>query len=105
MKIFAFVAAILLWIFPARAQNRSAGASGGGGFGAGSINANMLPHTPVASFDEIVVQGSDSDYVPSTFVPFEAAVRMGEAALAYRPKSLGEVAVEYRAAKKHAQKL
>jgi hypothetical protein len=36
-----------------------------------------------------IVTGSESDYIPSTFVAFDAAVAEGRAVLAVRPESLG----------------
>ena len=122
MKTLLFAIAILLFALPAGAQGRfgsspamtnnggaggvsgggyGGGYGGGGGYGFGGYNA--LPHYATALNQVILVQGTDGDYFPSTFVSFDEAVKMGEEALSYKPKSLGEVAAEYRAAKKSAQ--
>ncbi|MFZ0211777.1 MAG: hypothetical protein WBE20_13325 [Candidatus Acidiferrales bacterium] len=66
------------------------------GFGSG-----FLPTTNRTAFQMTSAQGS-STFVPSTFVPYKEAVKMGQAALAYKPKSIAEVAAEYRASKKRA---
>ena len=80
------------------------GAGGGiGDVGGGSISFSM----PVIDrsnqhYTYIYEQGSKETYVPTRFVPYDAALKLGKAALAYRPKTIAEVAAEYRAEKKRA---
>lgn len=64
------------------------------------VGTHTLYSTPEPRFHMTVVNGSSNDFIPSTFVPFEQAVAQGRAALATKPKTLAEVAAEYRATKK-----
>lgn len=48
----------------------------------------------------IYAHGSEATYVPTRFVSFATALKMAREDLAYRPKSIAEVAAEYRAKKK-----
>lgn len=118
MKTALFAASILLFALPAHAQHRFAGGaapsnlsfSGGGGAGGGlgggglsGVSFGGVSNNAPTRYQYVYVHGSDATYVPSTFVPFKTALQMGKAALAYRPKTIAEVAAEYRASKKKPQ--
>jgi hypothetical protein len=62
---------------------------GGGGLGAGF---STLPNHPSASFATAAISGTDAEFVPSTFLPFESAVAAGKAALDAQHASLAQVA-------------
>lgn len=117
MKTAILAASILLFALPAHAQRFGGGYpaghlsfGGGGGFGSsgssgsggpgGSSFGSAVNNAP-ARYQIVFARGSASTYVPSTFVPYETALKMGKAALAYRPKTIAEVAAEYRASKKN----
>jgi len=51
-------------------------------------------------FHMSVAAGSEADFTPSVYVPFEKAVAEGRAELAAKPKTLAEVAFENKAAKR-----
>jgi hypothetical protein len=70
---------------------------GGGGFSVGPSSFRTLSHFPPTRFAVKTVDGSSSDYVPSTFVPYEVAVAEGRAVLAARPVSLGQFARQNQA--------
>jgi hypothetical protein len=53
----------------------------------------------------IEVTGGDSSFSPSSYVAFDEGIRGGEAALAAKHKTLGEVAKDYRHADKPKSKL
>ena len=102
-----------LLALPAHAQTRGPvpgqlnyGGGGGGGAGLGGGGGATGFRLPVISRQEhdeyIYVQGSEDTFVPTRFVSFDAAVKLGKEALAYRPKTIVEVAAECRAAKKRA---
>jgi hypothetical protein len=113
-------AVLLLWVFvvslPTCAQSRgggiasspsslvnTGGGGGGGGYGSsGTVSFHTFPGDSPGHYDYSYAQGSDSEFVPSTYVPYEEAVKMGQAALAYKPKSIAQIAAEYRAAKKQS---
>lgn len=124
MKITLIAATLFFLAIPAHAQARFAGGGaaalqlnfigtgGGAGFGAmgfGSSGfgasfssmpaANQLPQ----HYTYIYAQGSESTYVPTRFVSFATALKIAKVELAYRPKSIAEVAAEYRAEKKKAR--
>ncbi|MFY9530572.1 MAG: hypothetical protein WBC04_13810 [Candidatus Acidiferrales bacterium] len=107
---------ILLVSVPARAQ------IGGSAYGMTSINGvsslngdssmaevvfPSVPSRVEAHYQNSSVHGSASDFVPSTFVPYEQAVARGQAALApdNKPKPVAQVAEEYRNAKRTTAKL
>jgi hypothetical protein len=107
------VASFFLLAVPAHAQTRGPGQlnySGGGGGGVGlggggGATGFRLPVIGRQEHDEyIYVQGSEDTFVPTRFVSFDAAVKLGKEALAYRPKTIVEVAAECRAAKKRASR-
>jgi hypothetical protein len=114
MKVLSFAALILLFALPAHAQNHAtqvssapAAATVGGGGGAGGGYGSSFSFTTSSSAAPVHYQysfarGSDSSFVPSTFVSFADAVKMGEAALVPPPPvSIAQVAAEYRAQKQH----
>jgi hypothetical protein len=107
---------ILGFSIPAHAQSRagavaggsggngggmSGGSGGGGGFG-GSIGGGglsgvsfqTLPSTPEANLPSIAVSGSEAEFVPSTFLPFDQAVAAGQEVLDAEHKSVAEAAAE-----------
>jgi hypothetical protein len=66
------------------------GSVGGGGMGGGSFST--LPSRPPASFATTAISGTDAEFVPSTFLPFESAVAAGQAVLAAQHASVAQVA-------------
>ena len=106
MKYLGIALLLLLFAIPAHAQRTGAlpsatTNSGGGGYGGsmGSADFSDSNHIPQTQFSVVIAHGSAQDYVPSTFMCFTQAVKIGEAALAYQEKTLGELAREYRAEK------
>ena len=83
------------------------GYSGGSAYGGGGVGIHSLPSCPLAQFNYSYAHGTDADFAPTSFLPYDQAIKLGEAVLAEKPKSLGEVAAEYRAQKKrsHEQSL
>jgi hypothetical protein len=111
MKLMIGVGAlILLFSIPARAQSYGANVGGGsslnsgGGLNAGGglrgVTFHSLQSSPVATFHMTVTTGSDGDFIPSTYLPFAQAVELGKELQAAKPKTLAEVALEYRNEKK-----
>jgi hypothetical protein len=87
MKWFLAVGGLLLVsAVPAQAQ-----------FGAsiGKVTFPNLVNYPAAVLNSVVVSGTVQDFVPTTYVSYDKGVADGQAALAAKPKSLGEVAQEY----------
>ena len=115
MKVLSFAALILLFALPAHAQSHATQVSsapaaatvgGGGGAGGGYGSSFSFPITSSSAapvhYQYSFASGSDSSFVPSTFVPFADAVKMGQAALVPPPPvSIAQVAAEYRALKQH----
>jgi hypothetical protein len=109
MKSGILAALLLMFALPAAAQNRGAGAApvapaysgGGGGFGGGlgSSSFSSPSFSPTVHYQIVYAHGSDATFVPTRFVSYCEALKLGKAALAYRPKTIAEVAAEYRAAK------
>lgn len=120
MKITLIAATLFFLAIPAHAQRHFAGGAatatqlnfsgtgGGGGFGSLGFGSSgfgasfsSLPATGQAPehYTYIYAQGSEETYVPTRFVSFATALNMAKAALAYRPKTIAEVAAEYRAEK------
>lgn len=81
----------------------SGGGGVGGGYGAGGVSFHSHSLPPEAHYELSYAQGSATEYVASTYVPYEEAVKLGNAALTYKPKSIAQVAAECRAAKKVTQ--
>lgn len=116
-KITLMAASVFFLALPACAQTHVVGGgtpnqlnfTGGGGGGVGGFSASSLGFTlPVIDrsrehYTYVYAQGSDATFVPTRFVSFDDAVKLGKAALAYRPKTIVEVAAECRAAKKQVK--
>jgi hypothetical protein len=111
-KIIGIGAFVLVFAVPAHGQgvrrmglvgssstNAVNGGSGGYGGSLSSGSGSRLPIYPAAHPGMQEVNGGDPSYAPSTFLTFAQAVAEGNAANA-TPKSLGEVAAEYRSAPK-----
>lgn len=122
MKITLIAASFFFLAVPVHAQTHIAGGgavpsqlnfsgggggglSGGGGFGGsagfGAVSFRMpAANRPAEHYSYVYAQGSDATFIPTRFVSFETALKLGKAALAYRPKTIVEVAAQYRAEKK-----
>ncbi len=107
---------ILSFSLPARAQFGGSingmGSIGGMGSingmgGLSHVNFPDLPSQPEPRYQNSSAHGSEAEFVPSTYVPYEQALAQGQAALApeSKPKSVAQVAAEYRSAKRAAAKL
>jgi hypothetical protein len=86
-------------------QTNGGGGSFGGGFGGGGggiSSVNKLPSYPVVYPKMVGVSGSSSDYVPSTFVPYEKALTEGKTVLDTPAPTVAEAAREQASA--HAEK-
>jgi hypothetical protein len=114
MKVLFFALLILLFALPAHAQSHAARTgstaspmtNGGGGAAGGSYGSVSFPTSSGSApvhYQYSFAHGSDAGFVPSTYVRYEDALKMGQAALAAQPKpvSIAEVAAEYRALKQH----
>jgi hypothetical protein len=112
MRIAILGALAILFSLPAHAQSHTTlggatpgggyntgGAGGAGGVSGGSLNPVMF-HTPATHFDVGYAHGTDGEFVPSSFMNYEDAVKLGRSMVEAKPKSLGEIAAEYRARKK-----
>jgi hypothetical protein len=112
MKSALFAALLLTLALPAAAQGHGTAAApsapvfsgeGGGGYGSGigfgsiAISTHSSSSTP--HYQLVYAHGSNAAFVPTRFVSYAEALKLGEAALAYRPKSIAEIAAEYRAEK------
>lgn len=115
MKGLLFAFLILLFALPAHAQTRppsgggspngltNTGGGGGGGYGGGFGSASAsapIPHTPPAQFHYGYAHGVASDFDLTTFLPYDEAIKLGQAVLDYKPKTVAEAARETRAQKK-----
>ncbi len=95
MKIaLGVMALILLGAVPAAAQTM------GGALAPPSFR--ILPWTPPASPKAIEVGGSDTTYVPSTFLTFDGAVAAGKTDLKVQAKTLVQAAEESRKAARNS---
>lgn len=111
MKMGLIAGSLFLFAASAHAQARPNQLTygGGGGGGVGDVGGGAMSFSlPVIDraherYTYIYEQGSNETYVPTRFVSYDAALKLGEAALAYRPKTIAEVAAEYRAEKKQAK--
>jgi hypothetical protein len=111
MKISLAVASLLFLAVSAQAQTHGvsyatpaqmtfSGGGSPGGFSPGNVSFS-LPVIDRPQHDTYVYeQGSDTTFVPTRFVSYETAIKLGKDALAYHPKSIVEVAAECRAARK-----
>ncbi len=110
--VIGVVALILLFSMPAHAQAAYGNSIGGGGslnsgssLGGGSGYHGVTFHHsissgPITQFHMTVVTGDGNQFIPSTYVPFSKAVELGRTMEIAKPKTLAEVASEYRSAKK-----
>jgi len=80
-------------------QSFSGGGGGGYGGGGGASSPSHAPR-PEVHYELAYAQGSATEYVASAYVSFEEAVKLGQQVLTNKPKSVAEVAAEYRAARK-----
>jgi hypothetical protein len=69
--------------FTASISTRVEGSAGGGG-SIGSGAGQLLPHFPQTRFAARAVTGDASDYIPSTFLSYQAALAEGKASLSAR---------------------
>ncbi len=87
MKWFLAVGGLLLVsAVPAQAQF---------GGSIGKVTFPNLTNYPATIFNSVVVSGTVQDFAPTTYVSYDKGVADAQAALAAKPKSLGEVAQEY----------
>ena len=110
MRLFVVLGAlVLMFSLPAHAQ--SGQMVGGAAVGSSALNnMNALPSMvfpsprplPTTRFLMRVMNGTNEDFVPSSFMNFDEAVAKGVADLAAKPKSIVEVAQENRA-EQHAK--
>ena len=78
------------------------GGGGGGGYGGGSsVGGHSLTGFQPIHYQNNAAHGCAADFELTAYVPYEQAVKMGEAALAQQAKTLGQIAAEYRASKHH----
>ncbi|MFZ0336093.1 MAG: hypothetical protein WAN10_05625 [Candidatus Acidiferrales bacterium] len=109
MKMGLIAGSLFFFAASAHAQARPNQLTSGGGGGVGDVGGGAMSFSlPVIDrahehYTYIYEQGSNETYVPTRFVSYDAALKLGEAALAYRPKTIAEVAAEYRAEKKQAK--
>ena len=67
------------------------GASGGSG---GPASFHTLPSIPPARLPSTAVSGSDATFVPSTFLPYNQAIAVGNAMLDAQHESVAEAAAK-----------
>jgi hypothetical protein len=78
----------------------NSGSGGGGGYGGygggmtGSTNFHTLPSIPPARLPSTAVSGSDATFVPSSFLPYNQAIAVGNAMLDAQHESVAEAAAE-----------
>lgn len=114
--LFAVAAASFLVAVPVHAQDRAGRLSfsggGGTGSGGGGLSASVVsgasfsspvPTNRAEHYTYAYAQGSLETYNPTRFVSFATGLKLAKEMLAHRPKSLGEVAAEYRAEKKQTK--
>lgn len=106
--LIASAAAFLLLAIPVRAQDRASqlnfGGRGGGASFGGAGGTFSLPVTARPEhYTYTYAQGSTETYVPTRFVSFETGLQLAKELQAYRPKSLGEIAAQYRAERKRPE--
>lgn len=76
------------------------GGAGGGGFGGGGLSgASKLPSYPVSSPRMTGISGSQGDFVPSTFLPYDKALTEGKTVLDTPPPTVAEAAREQTSAR------
>jgi len=65
-----------------------------GGITLGGPTSPSVSHTPPTHFNVTGVTGTDADFTPSSFRTFEQAVAEGKAALAFRARTVAQIADE-----------
>ena len=91
-KVFWMAAIVLASSIPAHAQY-------GGIVGAsnlGKVSFPTPPSVPPTVFQATAISGSQADFMPSRFALFKDGLAEGQALLDAKPKTLGEIAAEYR---------
>jgi hypothetical protein len=92
-KAFWLAAIVLASSIPAHAQFGGTISSTGG---IGTVSFRSLPAVPPATFNSTAISGSQGEFTPSTFTLFKDGMAEGQALLDAKPKTLGEIAAEYR---------
>jgi hypothetical protein len=115
--LITIAAAFFLVAVPVHAQDHASqlsfsGGGGGMGYGGGGFSSSIVGGASFSSpgatnraehYTYTYAQGSTDTYNPTHFVSFATGLKLAKEMLAYRPKSLGEIAAEYRAGKKQAK--
>jgi len=78
--------------------NQGAGGGGGGGGYGGASSGPSFHNYPPARLEMKDISGTEADFTPSAFLPFDKAVAKGQAVLDAQKKTL----VEAAAASSHA---
>jgi hypothetical protein len=111
VKIFGLAILLLIFALPAHAQrggasNMNHATEGGGGGGGASTGAGYTSsnHIAVTQFSVVTAHGSE-DYVLTSYMSYNQAVEAGQAVLAYKAKTLGDLAREYREEKARKNEL
>jgi hypothetical protein len=92
-KVFLLAAIVLASSIPAHAQfGGTIGSTGG----IGTVNFQTLPAVAPAIFKTTATSGSQADFMPSRFTLFSDGLAEGKALLEAKPKTVGEIAAEYR---------
>lgn len=115
MKTALIASAFLFLALPVHAQDRASqltfGGGGGAGFGGAGFSAASIGRSALSlaatsrseHYTYTYAQGSAATYTPTRFVSFETGLKLAKETPVYRPKSLGEIAAEYRAAKRQTR--
>lgn len=100
--LVGFAVLVLSFAMPSYAQGHPAGGggtgfptySGGAGVGGTGIGggAATLPHYSRARFQVTATSGTETDYIPSTFVTYNRALTKGNDSLASVPETVGQAA-------------
>jgi len=79
---------------PSPTNGGNSGGGGGmvGGGGMSGVPFSTLPSHPRANFAATAISGTDAEFVPSTFLPFEDAVDAGQAVLDAQHASVAQAA-------------
>ena len=91
-RVLGFLILVLATAVPAHAQ--FLGTSIGSGSSVGAVSFPPLRSYPPTVFAVVAVSGTNGEFVPSGFVPYESAVAAGRAVLDGKAKSVVEVAQE-----------
>ena len=114
MRIAILGALVILFSVPVHAQSHTtmgggstaaAYTGGGGGSAGGGAGSHAMLHTPATQFDFGYAHGTTCDFNPSSYMEYDEAVKYGTAVVAAqaKPKTLGEIAAEYRTKKKQPE--